>query len=762
MTNNFPSNAYNSKKGKNELNKERSTSNSRKTTFVPSISKIEKSNLENKSLNKENFNSKRKTMSVVTQPKKEIKLDNSNNIKTINSIIENEFKNEINPHVDNNIPELTNIEENNKNEIINNPTETQNYSKNKRKFKDFINEEENLNLPQYSNLENLTELIDNIHMELFRINSESNQLNSDRITQLKNYFQSAFNTHIEISSSAPFLLRSYSPLGSKILSIEKFWINLIKLTAENYLSNSINSKVANVEINMKNDNNAEIMEHIISLFNQAFNYITEESLVKCFYLKLMREIEEKTSIVGKFLEKVNKSNMNNNSKSHDYNHNNILTNEILFNLLDPYVRFFVRTNKEKEERGKNGINIVSKNSSEKKIKLREDSNHLGNSKNNNNNKINFNESQLKIQNNDNFNFCKNNLFNTPILNSKRESVNSNNPVTHIEDPTNNLKNSNLKKESLAIQIKIEEDSSEKKDNIAPLNSLTQMTENMIISQRTHERQLEFMLNLNNNNQINLSLMSQISMASVKEVNEVHDVSNLDNYVNFTVNEEVVANETNEINNDLTSDISNQFNKEKIGKMFKLDNQNVEFLVAGQGVLDDQLLSNNLEEKDISKNENFDELSKGKLEDDEILDVIEELECNRSNCDCNQSKSKETLNFNSNSNFMNLTDLEEANNFSNNLNNLNSNLACRASINFSESKQSVKSTRFMKTVSKSRYTSKSRSRSKSQSRRKTLIRSQSVDEEYPNDLVLGSIKTFNKTFMGESSERKENNEDNRED
>ena len=207
------------------------------------------------------------------------------------------------------------------------------------------------------------------------------------------------------------------------------------------------------------------------------------------------------------------------------------------------------------------------------------------------------------------------------MNSKRESNVNNNPA-EIEGP-NFTSNSNLKKENLAIYTKLDEDSSELKDNIAPLTSLTQLTENMIISQRTHDRQLEFIQNLNNN-QINLSLISQISIASLKDGNEVEDVSNMnmDNYVNFTINEEAIQNETNQMNEDVTNDVSNNFNKEKKVKMFKLDSENVDVIVAGENVFSNESFHINREDVENSKSSKLDDISNGKFEEDEILDVIQ--------------------------------------------------------------------------------------------------------------------------------------------
>jgi hypothetical protein len=112
-----------------------------------------------------------------------------------------------------------------------------------------------------------------------------------------------------------YIPKSISLMGSRILTLQKFWI----LCIENFLNiaqtqlNNINDKnqtskdtedntyqTSIFEIKMRN------LEKLINLFNESFNYVSEESVLKKYFLKKMKSLD--SDVLRNTLE--NKGNIN--------------------------------------------------------------------------------------------------------------------------------------------------------------------------------------------------------------------------------------------------------------------------------------------------------------------------------------------------------------------------------------------------------------------------------------------------------------------
>jgi len=109
------------------------------------------------------------------------------------------------------------------------------------------------------------------------------------------------------------LPRSLTAIGSKILNLQIFWILWIE-----------SLKHTNIDITIQT---------LIDLFNQAFLNITEENLIKSYYLENIKRIDQ--SIFKEYLT----------SKGVKFNDNSSLTNDIYFELLDSFSQFLLGRNR---------------------------------------------------------------------------------------------------------------------------------------------------------------------------------------------------------------------------------------------------------------------------------------------------------------------------------------------------------------------------------------------------------------------------------
>jgi hypothetical protein len=259
-------------------------------------------------------------------------------------------------------------------------------------------------------------------------------------------------------------------------------------------------------------------------------------------------------------------------------------------------------------------------------------------------------------------------FITPIkLEDIRESIENQFPKSNI-----NI-NSNSK--------------SEWNDHVEPLTCLTQKTDCMIVSQNTSNRQMEFIINLNNSH--NLSIISQTEDRDKYSLNVNYTQDTLYNQ-NISVNEENcgIDNNSQSIINQETS----KSRKENFECINKSSNHNHIISLYNDSCSTEEKILADVEDSNSNRNISDDyiqeDISKKKLEE-EKFDVIDEL---------SQNILEPTLGRAS-------------------IHNLN--------VSFTSNKSA----------------SKSRSRSRGRGYASLLT------EEYPNNLVEGSIRTFNKSFNG---------------
>jgi hypothetical protein len=499
--------------------------------------------------------------------------------------------------------------------------DSENSSKNKRKFTEVIEKSKY----EMNNSKNLEDEIEKIYSEFF----------SNCLSWTEKFSSIMLS---EISENAEtYFPRTLSSAASKLLSSQKFWILWIEHLRPR------------VTVNI-----------LIPLFNESFNYINEESLMKAYFLKTMREADE-VAIKELLLSK---------GKILDLSLP-FMTNQILFGLLESFAQFLLRSNSKNQnisEEKKIKSSNSRKDASGSDFKYKCDSNFemtinpVMMRKEFNNTQISSSENIFYVQQKENEminEFSGNKLnkmlvsplfvkespvsFKTPE-NSKRESMN----VLGNENQPFRVSGSNFREE-------------ESDEVVHDLTNNCQKNKDMIISQNTIDKQLEFNCKLQNANSYDALLYSQDVIP--EEQIKCHLIP-LEGMIELELAEE-------------TAEISQ--------------------------LPDDKTV----ETDDIKKNI-----------EDENLEVILELEAEK-NADENyipeNSPERKENNLN----------LSRVNNF-NNVNSLNNN------VSFTQS-------------------SKSRSRSRSRGRNFHSY----VTEEYPSDLVEGSIRTFSKHFLEGSAESKSN-------
>jgi hypothetical protein len=139
-----------------------------------------------------------------------------------------------------------------------------------------------------------------------------------------NFKDDILNNQFELDE-ASFIPKSRSSPASKILTLEIFWVLLIE--------------------SVKQAHNELSIQNLIDLFNESFKNVNEESLIKSYYLKTVKQIDN--TKMKQYLE----------SQGKLLNYSSCLTNDVYFGLLDSFVQFLLRS---KEKR------LNDKNSSEEK------------------------------------------------------------------------------------------------------------------------------------------------------------------------------------------------------------------------------------------------------------------------------------------------------------------------------------------------------------------------------------------------------------
>lgn len=86
-----------------------------------------------------------------------------------------------------------------------------------------------------------------------------------------NLFENFFKSDLILDQDS-YLPRSLNPNGSKLLLNPKIWILMVE--------------------KLKHSNSENILQKIIKIFNEAFNYVSENNLLKSFFLKIMRQCDQ--------------------------------------------------------------------------------------------------------------------------------------------------------------------------------------------------------------------------------------------------------------------------------------------------------------------------------------------------------------------------------------------------------------------------------------------------------------------------------------
>lgn len=129
-------------------------------------------------------------------------------------------------------------------------------------------------------------------------------------------FERFLSSYKESLKYEDYLVKSLSPEVSNFLTDQKFWILLIEF------------------LNKKNSAKINI-DDLISLFNQAFNYIVEDGLIKSYFLRLMRTLT--------------KEDLSDWYKTHNIDISGEITNSDLFRMLQPYAQFLAQIEKRKKQ-----------------------------------------------------------------------------------------------------------------------------------------------------------------------------------------------------------------------------------------------------------------------------------------------------------------------------------------------------------------------------------------------------------------------------
>lgn len=462
----------------------------------------------------------------------------------------------------------------------------------------------------------------------------------------------------EIScDSVTYLPISLTLNGSNLLSSQKFWI----LWIEYYrLSTPLS------------------IQNLVNLFNESFNYISSESLIKSYYLKIMRE--QDPSLLKEYL--VSKGKLLNIESSS----NLTLTNQILFGLLESYAQFLLRSQCKSQSGDKRFKNSNSKTKDDDRNNIYQYTLNC---------EMTINPIFLKREFTNTEIYTSENIFicqmkqtsaeketsphfpyKTPLnQNSKRESMNQMNQVK--SQSNSKIKNSSLSNDGSLnnlSNLKFEENDDVVDSLLSHGGNKHLMTQNMVVSQNTIDKQLDF-----NNKLQNANFMSLEELVCTGEIMQMQDNSDL----TTSKGEETVLSVFPIENTEEAADHSSLSNSNKNHENFEISGQ----------------------EKQIYKTEQIPDL------EEEKLDVIQELEAEKI---LDEKDDKPEI----------LIEL----NFQDHTPQISENHHNR--MNFTQSSQ------------------KSRTHSRSLSRGRRL--NSYVTEEYPTNIVEGSIRTFNKNFNGEES------------
>jgi hypothetical protein len=516
-------------------------------------------------------------------------------------------------------------------------------AKPKRKYEEFI-----------------SQLVEGIQSTM-KIDEQVENLYTDFIagsTTWKENFMQIISSEISCDSLS-FLPKSLSLSGSNLLTYEKFWIMWIEYH-RNVLSPSP----------------PFTMDILITLFNESFNYINSESLIKSYFLKTMREQDQsvlKDYLVykGKILDL-------------DSVRSLTLTNQILFGLLDSYAQFLLRSQSKSQSEDKKFKKSNSKNNVESSGVMYEYALNCEMTINPNILKGGFRFTNTEISLNENLFFCNNKEketntnteigigqspnfhFKTPQnQNSKRESMNQvqNASQHHKNSQLISAGGSNLKEEENDEVIVI--------DSLVGLSNNHLITQNMVVSQNTIDKQLEFNNKLHNANHIEGFNCTQEIMQE-----------NLD--LTQTVREESVV----------VLPLENAENAENV-----------------EEVVENIITMNSEEKNEILQIQENDAQQQIINYEEEKLDVIQELEAEKISDE--KDEKEENLNI----------------------------------LNLEAQSPEISENHYNR-MSFTQSSQKSRTHSRSLSRGRRL--NSYVTEEYPTDIVEGSIRTFNKNFNGEES------------
>ncbi len=439
-------------------------------------------------------------------------------------------------------------------------------SSKKRKFAE-IETEEKIEMRNYPILEDLFEDVYKNYIKS-KIPPSKTNLNIS-VSEIDSTWQGDFiNLMVENIEKSEIndLPRSVSLAGSKLFENEKFWILWIE-----YHKTSLD------------------LDRLVSVFNQSFNFITTESLIKTYYLKTMREIEEK--VLKDYLEEK--------GIKIECTHNIPVTNQTLFSLLDTYARFLLRSqSKEKVSDSKRGKKLRAHSVLKSEVIANVTISGLRSEENDNKNQKDFLESfsqkkdfhQMDIHNDskiksasenpiqDTSVIVKNkksqgvfenlevenqeNQFEVDFSNkkkseeimlkksdnkineeksfitpSKRESYSCTMLEKNTQSVKNNEESNNILPANFTSEInskKSELQMSEIQDSVDPLHSITQKTENMIVSQATIDKQSDFLRNIHNaNNQNQAHFIDLISVDGVNYHKEEANVTNCSLIPNMT-------------------------------------------------------------------------------------------------------------------------------------------------------------------------------------------------------------------------------------
>jgi hypothetical protein len=640
---------------------------------------------------------------------------------------------------------------------------TINSSQKKRTYSTFATETES----EKENFEKIQNIIDNCYLNYIDGNDEWIENFKQLLT--KEIFSIDENTSLPISLSTE---------ASKVLNLQKFWIVWIE------------------NIKLKNKENNFPIQNLINIFNESFNNINEENLIKSFYLTTMKQINSE-DMKEYFKEKLNVESLF------------IPTNKDYFNLLEAYAQFLLRSNKQGQSQNssdggkkmklvnscdKRGDIVISnpnmfeftrcgnlnlnlninltppQNFNEKNDEIvsfkmgeqkcdkheDEDKNGMGEQKNgmgeqkNGMGEKNKNLNNILLENNNNLIES----FITPMQ-SKKHSLS--NPCGGGENANVNIQNAetttiNLPNSKSAIENKTNNDNpserSELRDVVDPLMLLSQRTEYMMISQNTIAKQTEFIKNLQNadiqdgnNNNIHdnydgINFTQAGTLLNLANFNFSQNMSQLPNedLANCSVN----ANLTQETDYQNNCSFANSnypmgSNKIKDGN----NNINADILVCEAFIPSRNIDGGN----DVIDDINLEGVPNGNP--DPERDIIEKDQDNDQSSEINSSnESQEQTTFIADKariskliqeiedNSKRRIDEEKLDKFEDLSQNTSYMNGHHSAINLKRSS-----------------TGKSRSYSRSKSRGRKY---QSVDEEFPSDLVEGSIQTFNQSFNGVES------------